>query len=199
MKKYFLESLLTMIMVVFVGMSFTSCGDEDDELEKTENLSAQDPAGTVVVNLQNDDNAIYIHTGEYTYTYVGGGVMDGQTGTTSSSFDLGMNSSNNFYVNGTEIISIGLVNGLGSVNKIPETGWSSQVAVVPGTGYIVRCRVATKYEYEGVRYSGPYYNPRYDSYCYSRIYVVDYMTNTGGGIMGATIKYQGDWKTPDSN
>lgn len=77
----------------------------------------------------------------------------------------------NFYGSTIHAVSLGPVKGLGNVVYIPTTGWAGQVAVVPGNGYVV-----------------------YDSYSYNqkfyRIYVSNFITNTGGGIIGAYVKYQ---------
>lgn len=67
-----------------------------------------------------------------------------------------------------DFVSVGAVKGLGNISSCPEQGWSETVAVVPGYGYIVR-----------------YFNRDY-----IRVYVVDYIVSTGGGIIGAVIKYQ---------
>lgn len=67
------------------------------------------------------------------------------------------------------VASIGAVKGLGNVAYIPSTGWAVQVAVKPGDGYVV-------------------YNPSYKKFY--RIYVSNFITNTGGGIIGADVKYQ---------
>ncbi len=89
--------------------------------------------------------------------------------TTSISLD----ESNNFKT-GEKIVSVGNVKGLNGITKIPTSGWSEKVAAVPGSGYVVQG------EYNGV------------SGC-ARIYVVDYIIDTTGGIIGVIIKYQPIW------
>ncbi len=83
---------------------------------------------------------------------------------------------------GAQFASIGAVNGLGNVSYIPKAGWSNKVAVIPGNGYIA-------------------YIPKSDWYYHDeqwyRIYVIDYITNTAGGIMGADIKYHTPFKGVD--
>lgn len=179
MKKNYLLSLLAIIMGSLISVGMSSCGD-DDELEK----SGQDPDGTVVANIINDGSALEIEGGSF--------------------FTLKMYSNNNFgvdfpyyvqYARGGEIVSVGSVKGLGSINIIPENGWSREVAVIPGTGYVVRISVPVTWQ--DVEIKGEIHSePSSYAYSYSRLYVVDYMTSTIGGIMGATIKYQGKWKTP---
>ena len=88
---------------------------------------------------------------------------------------------NNFvgYYSDYEFASVGLVSGLSKIKTIPTSGWSRSVAVVPGTGYVAR----------------------YGSN-YARLYVVDYIVGTTGGIIGATVKYQSPFevnKNDDDN
>lgn len=95
-------------------------------------------------------------------------------------YDIGIGSTiyiddaNNFSsINDVTFVSVGEVESLGSVNTIPIGGWSQNLAVIPNNGYIAR-----------------YGNN------YARIYVVDYLISTQGGIMGATIKYQSPFQVP---
>lgn len=83
---------------------------------------------------------------------------------------------NNFSGSSSYFASIGKVRGLGNVSDIPTSGWASQVAVNPGYGYVA--------------YNGG------DRQFY-RIYVKDYIVSTGGGIIGADIKYQTPFKGRD--
>ncbi|MDR1562033.1 MAG: DUF5036 family protein [Dysgonamonadaceae bacterium] len=67
--------------------------------------------------------------------------------------------------------TIGKMRGLGNVTKIPTSGWATKVAVVPGYGYVGR-------------------HSDYNDTTYVRIYVVDYLEGTSGGVIGANVKYQ---------
>ena len=69
----------------------------------------------------------------------------------------------------TSFTSLGAVRGLGNVVYIPVSGWASRVAVVPGEGYVA-------------------YNSSKKQFY--RIYVMDYIVSTTGGIIGADVKYQ---------
>ena len=86
-------------------------------------------------------------------------------------YDIGIGCSlcidqaNNF--TGPDLVSVGEVESLGYVTTIPNDGWANSVAVIPGYGYVARC-----------------------SGYYARLFVVDYLISTEGGIIGATIKYQ---------
>ncbi|MBR7029241.1 MAG: DUF5036 family protein [Bacteroidaceae bacterium] len=79
-----------------------------------------------------------------------------------------------FWDDHSAIACIGKVKGLGSINSIPISGWSVRSLVQPGYGYVVKSRL-----FDGI---------------YARIYVVDYMEGVGGGIIGATVKYQSPWE-----
>lgn len=83
----------------------------------------------------------------------------------------------NFKGDNSYFASVGSIKGLGNVANIPTTGWASQVAVIPGHGYVA-------------------YNKWGDKKFY-RIYVTDYITSTGGGIIGAEVKYQAPFKGKD--
>lgn len=87
-----------------------------------------------------------------------------------------MNSSNNLCTERCEIVSVGSVKGLSSITKVPETGWSDETAAIPGYGYVIRINESNIRSNESKKYA--------------RLYVVDYMESTTGGIMGCTIKYQ---------
>lgn len=85
-----------------------------------------------------------------------------------------IDSANNFA--GAEFASIGEVNGLGNVSYIPMSGWASRVSVTPGHGYVA-----------------------YKDGVYYRIYVIDYIVDTMGGIIGADIKYQASFAGADTD
>ena len=68
---------------------------------------------------------------------------------------------------GTYFVSLGQMRGLGNITSIPTIGWASTVAIVPGNGYVAYS--------EGMFY---------------RIYVVEELVGTSGGIIGYTFKYQ---------
>ena len=63
---------------------------------------------------------------------------------------------------------------LNSVKSVPTNGWAGSVAVTPGHSYVIR------FGYEDSQYS---------PLTYYKLYVVDYIESTGGGIIGAEVKY----------
>mgnify|MGYP000168366191 CR=1 FL=1 len=149
-------------------LTLTSCGDDEPELPAdpgTENPDTpispdqpvKDPVNTVTVNLANDNQPLDLGEG----------------------ISIAINSSNNLRGSGyyTSLVDVGNVAGLGNITEIPTGGWKSEVALLPGHGYVAR-----------LYYSDPYSQSTHQSY--ARIYVVKYMESTSGGIMGAQIKYQ---------
>lgn len=153
-----------MLAIVLVSLCTISCGgDDDEEGGSVENpISSNDPEGTIVINLVNNDDDICIDD-EWPYMYVG---MTPQ------------NNIDTWYYSG-EIVSVGKVKGLFAITKIPESGWAERCAATPGNGYIIRQRKVDSND-----------GRQTDGYKYCRVYLVDFITSTSGGIMGATIKYQ---------
>lgn len=106
----------------------------------------------------------------------------GFTNTNQGKVELNISSSNNFILHGNysyymsyDIASIGSVTSLSTITNIPSSGWVKQIAVNPGTGYVIR--------YRGNGFG----------YTYARLYVKDWLVSTGGGIIGATVIYQDKW------
>ncbi len=79
-----------------------------------------------------------------------------------------------------EIASVGSVSSLSKIKNIPETGWVCEIAAHPGKGYVIRYNEV----YEG--------NTGEFHYC--RLYVEDWIKSTSGGIVGAVIWYEDNWK-----
>ncbi len=152
------------LVVALFSFSFVACGDDDEGGTRDNPSTASDPAGTIIANLANNNWV----------NLPGGG-------------SIRLNTSNNLevYNNGSqEIVSVGSVNGLSSINKVPENGWSREVSAIPGYGYIIRCVKSSSYDESS--------KTRIYTYGYTRLYVVDWMTSTTGGIMGCTVKCQ-EW------
>jgi hypothetical protein len=97
----------------------------------------------------------------------------------------------NFYLRGygrsygytntyVSICNLGAMSGLGNITKIPTSGFTApsslnrSVACEEGHGYVIKI----EQEEDGS-------NPEY-----LRLYVVEPIVNTAGGIMGAKVKYQ---------
>lgn len=156
-----------LLAIMLLACIATSCGDDDPEV----------PTTTTDNGIVDPNANIPDPTGTITLS-----MRDQDNGDTR----FGIN--DYIYINdenfgGAQFASIGAVNGLGNVSYIPSEGWSNKVAVIPGNGYIA-------------------YIPKSDGYYYHdeqwyRIYVIDYITNTAGGIMGADIKYHTPFKGID--
>ena len=175
MKKFKYSIFLLLITMTTVPL-FTSCEKDDGS------------AG-IEMRMRNENNGcdeiriLHVVNGYYYQDYDDSYWADGDV-------VLGITSSNNFYVDGSfcdcDIVCVGNVGGLGRIKKIPESGWTEQVAVQPGQGYIIRSK-----------------NPSgsvYSQWCkYARVYVEDWIEGTSGEILGATIRYQDNWKEDNEN
>ncbi len=160
--KNLLWSLLIILFASIFSVTLVSCGNDDDDNPNESAITENDPEGTILMNLVNNDDDICIDE-EWPYMYVG---MTPQ------------NNIDTWYSN-AQIVSVGKVNGLSAIKKIPASGWAERCAATPGSGYVIRQRKASAND-----------GRQTDGYKYCRVYLVDFITSTSGGIMGATIKYQ---------
>ena len=149
MKKFFI------LLLVTVGVfALPSCGSDEPDPDNGSKIDptkpVADPDGTITLSMRDYNNGC---------TFI---------------LDRLIIKDENF--RGADIASVGSVNGLGNVSTIPTTGWTNEVAVVPGNGYVA-------------------YLDNRDMFV--RIYVIDYISSTGGGIMGADVKYQYPFKGVD--
>lgn len=158
-----------MLCVAALPLAFASCGDDDDNGGTAEDpISAADPEGTVTVNIRN---------GYGSYAELQGVLWFAP----DDICRLYIDDVNNFELNwgrgavGAAIVSVGEVGGLAAIKSRPTTGWKEKLAVIPGNGYIVE-------NYGGKAQGG--------KVARARIYVVDYVKDGSGKIIGATIKYQ---------
>ena len=173
--KHFFRLMAAFLLAAVLPISFASCGDDDDDVDNGNGGGSIVPGGTVVVNIRNANNGDYYDSGSYVYLE-GIYTQDGYEGQDQ----LRIDESDNLYLSRGKIVCVGKVSGLGAIKTIPQSGWSDKAVVMPGYGYIVKGPETTIY--------GKDCTPHY-----ARIYVVDYMTNTSGGVIGATIQYQCPW------
>lgn len=173
MKKLF----RVLFVAVSFGILFTSCTKDDDYGDVVE----------IEVRLRNASNGgggielIEIDSAYRNYSY---------NEYYSTKVWLAISTSNNFYAYYSpsyycseniecSIACVGNVNSLGKIRNIPSSGWSDQVAVNPGKGYIVRSKNN---------------NPN-GKWHFARVYVKNWITGaSNGGIIGAVVSYQPDWK-----
>lgn len=161
MKKFF-NKYLFFLCVAFGALVFSSCSKDDDAgnddgvvINPDKNIP--DPKGTITLNMMvGDDN-------DKRVSINGFGTIQ-------------INSAYNFKGDdgSYSFVSLGKMKGLGNVTAIPQDGWNRYVAVNPGEGYIVRCKI--------------YYSD--EQYSYARLYVVSAIAGTSGGVIGYTIKCQ---------
>lgn len=168
-------------MAMAVCTGFTSC-EKDDGSEGIELRMRNETNGNSVITLLYVDSAVYLPIDQH-----------GRPGDyyLSSSIELSISVSNNFRVRGTDysgacnydISCVGNVKNIKRIKKIPESGWVKEISVRPGNGYIIRNK-----NLDG----------DYKKYCrYAKVYVEDWIEDTSGGIIGATIRYQDNWKIED--
>lgn len=147
MKKKEKFNLLLFVVMMVLGFGITSCEKDEEE---------SDPPGTIELDMRKRGE------GE-TRLSVGGGTVR-------------INYSDNFesYRSSVRLVDVGSVSGLSSIKDVPLSGWTSEVGVRPGHGYILYDK-NSKGEY-------------------MRQYVVNYIKAAGsGGVIGAAVKYQYPW------
>ena len=167
-----LRKVATIIACLAVtSMMFSGC--KKDETSKNENpdnpeTPVLDPEGTMTANISEstpisvyDENNFSM--GEVRWIRPDNFYLDGNT---------------NCYLS---ICNLGKVNGLGNITKIPSSGFSTPmnystgIACEVGHGYVI------KFDYKG--------NDKTIT-IYARLFVVESIVSTTGGIMGAKVKYQ---------
>lgn len=152
-----MKKLVELIFIAFACATlscFSACSSDEPDSPGTDNPGTiapdkpvPDPTGTVTMRLRHD-----------TETELGGLIMTADC---------------NFHCNYGQIACIGKVSGLGNVTAIPMSGWSKDIAIEIGKGYVY------------------YY---YDSYRYQfyRIYTVSWLNPASDpdALVGVEIKYQ---------
>ncbi len=180
MKSNKCSHLLILSVAALLSFFFVSCSkdeeEESDMQENTENLSNQDPEGTIVLNMISGTDGNY-----YKIADMG---------------EIHVDAANNFrgknvnYV--LEFVNLGKVEGLGKITQIPESGWSESAAIVPGTGYVMR--YTPNQSINGIIQYARIYVVDYLSTA-----TTDEFGITTGSNSGAIIKYQAPFKQPIVN
>lgn len=183
------DFLRTAMMIVAMFTLFVSCKKEKQEEKK------EDPAGAIEAFVRNDDRWSFatISLGRYNYTttYYQSNFHENEP----LEVGLDIDGSNNFFLRydggqGDEmkekfIACVGKVSGLGYIETVPSSGWSARLAVQPGYGYVIR--------YRGSENLRPYYTLDSSLERYARFYVIEWMTSTYGGIIGAKVRFESEW------
>ena len=182
MKKIYV--LLTVVSLMSVAVSSCSKDSIEADKEGIEMRMRNEDEGNDYIYLLKVDSAVLV-----SYYYQG----SEETYYQSTEAEMHISSSNNFHVSmwnsygDVSISCVGSVSGLSGIKKIPEGGWTNQIAVQPGQGYVIRHK-------NGADDS----QSTYRKYCrYARVYVVEWIEGVDGGILGATIRYQDNWKIED--
>ncbi|MDR2651694.1 MAG: hypothetical protein LBC68_05210 [Prevotellaceae bacterium] len=159
---YFKTAFMAILMIAAIA-----CSKDDD--------SVPDPEGTLTANISNDS--------ELSVYYPNGSIAGGILWTSPNNFWLlGYNIWSLDHHANVSICDLGKMSGLGNITSIPSSGFTapsssnSVITCEPRHGYIVKCDPAN-------------YRPG-NPVVYVRLYVVESIVSTSGGIMGAKIRYQ---------
>ncbi|HIY15238.1 MAG TPA: DUF5036 family protein [Candidatus Alistipes cottocaccae] len=165
MKRILQRGAVVLLCALLLGA--VSCDKDDDGAAGGNGGAAvPDPEGTVMVQMRNANNGdTHVYPEEFKWK---------STNYNTGPCYLYIDEADNLTCNSGDVICIGQVAGLGNIRERPEVGWADEAALLPGYGYILRAS----------NIDAP------DGYVYCRVYVVGYLTSTGGGIIGATVKYQ---------
>lgn len=165
-----MKKLRTFMTLCLVALSTSlAIANNEEERPYGSSIEASLP-GSVILKMRNADNgetSISSFDGYYTYIYI--------------------NSANNFtwkYNSGllVEFASIGKVEGLGQISKVPSSGWAQEVSIFVGHGYVVRWAHVSRDIFGKIE--------NYESgYKYKRIYVHDEILSTSGGVIGYIVSY----------
>ena len=173
----FLISAKFLLAILFCLPLLISCGDDTGNSNpnnpENPNNPIPDPEGTMTVNIS-----------ETTYA----NFYDGDRGVGAVNWIR----PNNIRISGdamgisyNSICNIGKINGLGEISKIPSSGFTQPVtyygvntslACEVGHGYVIKLEQKESNEIIKI--------------IYVRLYIVESIISTSGGIMGARIKYQ---------
>lgn len=154
--------MLPLLLSATVSLLFPSCkGNLNDPDEY--------PEGVITLKMRNVDNG-KTHLTLFADTY--------------NSY-VYINSANNFRCYDYSVYSMEICDAgakkLGAVQKLPTTGWTKELAVIPGHCYVIKC-IQSYWDQSIQDYRAG--EPKY-----YKVYVVDYITSTGGGIIGAEVQY----------
>jgi hypothetical protein len=160
-------------------------GCSKDDPSDPDNLVA-DPQGTITANISDGSSSqIEIIEGGsmlavIRWTSPDNFYLDGYLGGSYGYYDDEIQRHRYYQVS---ICNLGAMSGLGNITKIPTSGFTipssgnSSVACESGHGYVVKVE-----KHDG------------SNLIYVRLYVVEPIVSTTGGIMGAKVKYQYPFK-----
>jgi len=125
--------------------------------------SVPDPIGTLTANISRE-------------TGISISGVGGIYWTSPDNFSLGTG----YYYNRVSICNMGVMSGLGNITKIPASGFTTPADYL----YSAACEARRGYVIKFESFNSNYLD------VYVRLYVVEKIVSTSGGIMGAKVKYQ---------
>ena len=174
------------IAICLAGVTmFWGCDKNDPNTEDNGNgnTTIADPVGTITANISESTGINIPNIGNIKWIKPDNFSLNGECYNyewVSEPNNMGgYNSYWKYYHYNVSICNIGIVAGLGNITKIPSSGYtipkpsSSEVAYETGRGYVIK--------FEGGNLTTP---------LYVRLYVVESIISTFGGVMGAKVKYQ---------
>lgn len=184
MKKYLCYALAAMLSLWVIGCSDNDPDNPDEPTPDNPeqpvidpNQPVPDPEGTIMVNVLNDGEDVYING----FSNI---KIDNRNNFASTKDNIWYS---NYGTPWCEYVSVGEVNGLGNIVSIPETGWSDNISVIAGNGYVSRVFVPGDKDENG-NVAG--------TYKYTRIYVIAPIEGIAGTISGFTLKCQAPFVLP---
>ena len=176
MKKYLCYVLSAMLSLWVIGCSDNDPDNPDEPTPDNPeqpvidpNQPVPDPVGTIMVNVLNDGENVYINGFDNIKIDNRNNFAAAKSGTWYYNYGYPY----------CEYVSLGEVNGLGNIVSIPETGWGDNISVIAGNGYVSRI-----------------YDPESGIYKYVRIYVAAPIEGIAGTISGFTLKCQAPFELP---
>lgn len=184
MKKYLCYALSAILSLWLIGCSDSDPDNPDEPTPDNPeqpvidpNQPVPDPEGTIMVNVLNDGEDVYING----FSNI---KIDNRNNFASAKDNIWYST---YGTPWCEYVSVGEVNGLGNIVSIPETGWSDNISVIAGNGYVSRVFVPGEKDENG-NTTG--------SYKYARIYVMSPVEGITGTISGFTLKCQAPFVLP---
>lgn len=155
---------LPLLLLATIGLLFPAC-----EGNNPSQGGGADTGDVVTVKMRNIDNGnvqIVLNAGGRTVQLI-------------------MDSGNNFFVYTGQYSDEKGIKDVGekklsSIKDVPTTGYASTVAITPKHGYVLRVEPIDVYGINGHKSLGIYY---------WKLYVVDYIYDVLGGIIGAEVQY----------
>ncbi len=153
--------MLPLLLLATIGLLFPACeGNLNDPDEY--------PEGVITLKMRNSDNG--------KTRLVLFGLVDCYIYITPA---------NNFYCYDYSVYSMEICDAgakkLSTVKNLPTTGWTKELAVIPGHCYVIKC--IQDYWDQAIQ------DYRDGAPKYYKLYVNDFIYSTSGGIIGAEIQY----------